>query len=299
MSLRLKQNSLRACREKLATDLVNAYTNFISAFPDLTIATIENFAPLFEKSYLEYLFYSGNCTLDCPYHEWVVEEVLQLSVAYLYLPVVIVNPHARRFGFLLVFYFYFTQPAMSNKYGVRPMPVRVASHIINDVLDRKYSSNSNSDGCLVDTFYGYDAVDDNEERRIVLAMYKHQAWCLTLYDNIGDHLQALIDAHEKSGALLLSQRHEESSPKVRIPTLPSKLASRHLPTWPPASTGRIQFNSPKKNALIESSQTNLSSFSSSMYTTQNESNSVFPPALSKEIEHYETLKRSIGFDSIF
>ncbi|CCW60112.1 unnamed protein product [Phytomonas sp. EM1] len=299
MSLRLKQNSQQACRALLAADLASVYMNFISAFPDLNMATVENFAPLFEKSHLEYLFYSGNCTLDCPYHEWVVEEVLQLSAAYLYFPAAVVHPHARRFGLLLVFYFYFTQPAISSKSGLSPIAVPVASHIINDILDEKCPLSPNSEARLVGALSGRGAAHSNVEKLIVLAMHKHQAWSLMLYGNNRVHLQALIQAHENAGALLLSQQHKASSPTVQVPTLPSRLASRHPSLRHQASTNLVELNSSKRNTSLELPQMNSPLFSLSAHPTPNEANSVFTSALLEDIERYEAMKQNMGLDSIF
>lgn len=127
----------------LATDLANAYAAFLEAFPNPATVTIANFGDFFHDQQLEYLLYAGTTgstrkasPLGMPYSDVIVQDLLQLSAAYLYLPVGLARPHVRLFGLMLCYYFFATQPQRAEASCVTPARISVAVSVLEDLCSQ-------------------------------------------------------------------------------------------------------------------------------------------------------------------
>lgn len=239
---RQNQKQQRERLETLASDLCKLYIRFVEEHSNPLTATIDDFQLLFDECKTEYLHYVGPSTASCPYHPDVVEDLLQLAVAYLYIPSAIATGHVRRFGFFIVYFLYATQPAhrvllrstQEEAMGgttVSPTPVYVSAFILEQAMqlveDKKQqpfclsghlhpcgsdpSSPVSAGGGSIPRYRGASPTANQNrplpispvEEQIIVSMHLNRAWCVQPYVDITMYLQAILNTHETQHVPLL------------------------------------------------------------------------------------------------
>ena len=139
------------------------------------VRSVEEFEQFWEAQKTEYLHYAGSDVTHAA-RPHAVTQLLDISAAYLFIPVA-VAPRSREFGLLLSYFFFFTQPLTPRR------PIQISSAVAESLINP-----GETPGFLAD---------------VALVLFEHSAWHIVPFVDIGASLRAVLAEHEKQQARIV------------------------------------------------------------------------------------------------